>query len=172
MFVMSPNDNRVSDKTAAGALKDRKFGGNRKVTDNVQKAEDYTKPSLERRANLDGEVESKLIAPEATMDIDDMVDDPGVDPNDPTKQVTGKKREFSRRAETSTVGAANEYRRPGDGDDKIYSEPDNRPKQDAREDDMVEPDPEEKHGTRNPWRIGEDHDKRGDQNTGPTTKPR
>ena len=66
---MSPNDNRVSDKTAAGALKDRKFGGNRKVTDNVQKAEDYTKPSLERRANLDGEVESELIAPDATKDI-------------------------------------------------------------------------------------------------------
>lgn len=160
MFVMSPNDNPVSDKTSAGALKDRKFGGNRKVTDNVQKAEDYTKPSLERRANLDGEVESELIAPDATMDIDDM--------NDPE----ARKREVSRRAETSTVGANNQYRRPGDGDDKTYSEPDNRPKQDAREDDMVEPDPEKKHGTRNPWRIGEDHDKRGDQNTGPTQKPR
>ena len=160
MFVMSPNDNPVSDKTGAGALKDRKFGGNRKVTDNIQKDEDYTKPSLERRANLDGEVESELIAPDTTKDIDDM--------NDPE----ARKREVSRRAETSTVGADNQYRRPGDGDDKIYSEPDNRPKQDAREDDMVEPDPEKKHGTRNPWRIGEDHDKRGDQNTCPTTKPR
>ena len=160
MFVMSPNDNPVSDKTGAGALKDRKFGGNRKVTENIQKDEDYTKPSLERRANLDGEVESELIAPDTTKDVDDM--------NDPV----ARKREVSRRAETSTVGADNQYRRPGDGDDKIYSEPDNRPKQDAREDDMVEPDPEKKHGTRNPWRIGEDHDKRGDQNTGTTTKPR
>ena len=160
MFVMSPNDNPVSDKTAAGALKDRKFGGNRKVTDDVQKAEDYTKPSMERRSNLDGEVESELIAPDATKDIDDL--------NDPE----ARKREASRRAETSTVGANNQYRRPGDANDKIYSDPDNRPKQDSREDDMVEPDPEKKHGTRNPWRIGEDHDKRGDQNTGPTTKPR
>jgi hypothetical protein len=174
MFVMSPNDNPVSDKTNAGALKDRKFGGNRKVTDNVQKDEDYTKPSMERRANMAEDVEEKIFNPveETTKDIDDMVDAPGVDPNDPTKLVTGKKREFSRRAETSTVGADNQYRRPGDADDKIYSDPDNRPKQDSRDDDMVEPDPEKKHGTRNPWRIGEDHDKRGDQNTGPTTKPR
>ena len=162
MFVMSPNDNPVSDKTAAGSLKDRKFGGNRKVTDNVQKDEDYTKPSLERRANMDGDVDEKIINPveETTKDIDDM--------NDPE----ARKREASRRAETSTAGAANQYRRSGDADDKIYSDPDNRPKQDAREDDMVEPDPEKKHGTRNPWRIGEDHDKREDQNTGPTTKPR
>jgi len=160
MFTFSPNDNRVSDRNASSSLKDRNFGGNRKVTDNVQKAEDYTKPSLERRANLDGEVEAELIAPDTTKDIDEM--------NDPE----ARKRETSRRAETSTVGAANQYRRPGDGDDKIYSEPDNRPKQDSREDDMVEPNPEKKHGTRNPWRIGEDHDKRGDQNTGPTTKPR
>ena len=160
MFVMSPNDNPVSDKTGAAALKDRKFGGNRKVTDNVQKDEDYTKPNMERRANLAGEVESELIAPDTTKDIDDM--------NDPE----ARKREASRRAETSTVGANNQYRRPGDADDKIYSDPDNRPKQDAREDDAVEPDPDKKHGDRNPWRIGEDHDKRGDQNTGPTTKPR
>jgi hypothetical protein len=162
MFVMSPNDNPVSDKTGAGALKDRKFGGNRKVTDNVQKTEDYTKPSVERRANMRGNADEKIVNPveETTKDIDDMNDD------------KARKREASRRAETSTVGADNQYRRPGDADDKIYSDPDNRPRQDNREDDMVEPDPEKKHGTRNPWRIGEDHDKRGDQNTGPMTKPR
>ena len=162
MFVMSPNDNRVSDKTSADALKDRKFSGNRQVTDNVQKDEDYTKPSMERRANLSGKdtPESELIAPDTTKDIDDL--------NDPV----ARKRETSRRAETSTVGADNQYRRPGDADDKTYSDPDNRPKQDARENDMVEPDPNKKHGDRNPWRIGEDYDKRGDQNTGPTTKPR
>jgi hypothetical protein len=175
MFTFSPNDNRVSDKSSSGSLKDRSFGGNRKVTENVQKAEDYTKPSLERRANMAEDVEEKIFNPveETTKDVDDMVDNPGVDPNDPTKLVTGKKREVSRRAETSTVGAANEYRRPGDGDDKIYSDPDNRPEGEHREDDVVAvPDPNKKHGSRNPFRIGEDYDKRGDQNTGHTTKPR
>jgi len=161
MFVLSPGDNRVSDKTSSDSLKNRNFGGNRKVTDNIQKAEDYTKPSLERRANLDGEVESELIAPESTMDVDDM--------NDPV----ARKRETSRRAETSTVGADNQYRRSGDGDDKIYTDPDHRPEGEHREDDVVrEPNPLKKHGKRNPFRFGEDYDKRGDQNTGHTTKPR
>lgn len=162
MFTLSPNDNRVSDKHSADALKDGKFGGNRKVTDNVQKAEDYTKPSQEKRANLTGETEEKIFNPveDTIKDTDDM--------NDPQ----ARKREASRRAETSTVGADNQYRRPGDADDKEYSEADNRPDMDGREEDHVEPDPNKKHGDRNPWRIGEDYDKRGDQNTGPTTKPR
>lgn len=161
MFVMSPNDNKVNDRHGASSLKDRDFGGNRKVTRNVQKAEDYKRPSLEKRANLDGETDEKLIAPDATMDIDDL--------NDPQ----ARKRETSRRAETSTVGADNQYRRPGDADDKTYSDADNRPEGENREDDVVKvPDPLKKHGSRNPWRIGEDHDKRGDQNTGHTTKPR
>lgn len=160
MFTMSPNDNRVSDRHGAGALKDRDFGGNRKITRNIQKTADYKRPSLDRRANLDGEVEEVLIAPDATMDIDDM------------NNTEARKREVSRRAETSTVGAENQYRRPGDANDKIYSDPDNRPKMDDREDDHIEPDSNAKHGSRNPWRIGEDHDKRADQNTGPTTKPR
>lgn len=151
---MSPNDNRVNDRHGAGSLKDRKFGGNRKVTDNVQKNEDYTRPSLERRANIDGDAEEKLIAPDATMDIDDL--------NDPK----ARKRENSRRAETSTVGAQNQYRRGGDSQ-KIESDVDNRPEGEHREDDVVkEPNPEKKHGSRNPWRIGEDYDKRGDQNKG------
>jgi len=159
MFTMSPNDNRLSGNQA-GKVGD--FGANRATKPtSVQKAEDYTKANQERRANLDGEVESELIVPEATMDIDDM--------NDPD----ARKREESRRAETSTVGAANEYRRPGDGDDKTFTDADHRPKPDTRSDDnQVDPNPVQKHGTRNPWRIGEDHDKRGDQNTGPMTKPR
>jgi len=145
MFTFSPNDNPVSDRSSSSSLKDRNFGANRKVTDNVQKTEDYTKPSMERRANMAEDVEEKIFNPV----------------------------EASRRAETSTVGADNQYRRPGDADDKIYSDPDNRPKSDTRSDDnQADPNPLQKHGTRNPWRIGEDHDKRGDQNTGPTTKPR
>jgi hypothetical protein len=154
MFVMSPNDNPVSDRDSASSLKDRNFSGNRKITADIQKAEDYTKPSLERRANLDGTVESELIDPEATIDIDDM--------NDPQ----ARKREESRRAETSTVGAQNQYRRPGDSD-KLQSDPDKRTKPDTRSDDsQVDPDPEVHHGSRNPYRFGEDYDKRSDQNIG------
>jgi hypothetical protein len=162
MFVLSPNDNKVNDD--AGALKDRNFSGNRKVTDDVQKSEDYTKPSLERRANIDGDAEEKLISPDATMDVDDL--------NDPQ----ARKRETSRRAETSTTGYdqdSNPYRRPGDSNDKTYSDADNRPKPDTRsDDDQVDPDPNVKHGTRNPWRIGEDYDKPADQNLGADQKPR
>lgn len=161
MIVMSPCSNRVSDKHSADALKNRNFGGNRKVTDDIQKSEDYTKPSLERRANVSGDAEEKFIKPDATMDIDDM--------NDPK----ARKRETTRRAETSTTGydqSANPYRRAGDGDDKIYSEPDNRPKSENREDDVVvTPDAEAKHGTKNPWHLGESHKVRGDQNVHPNT---
>jgi len=56
---------------------------------------------------------------ETTKDVDDL------------NNEEDRKREASRRAETSTVGAANKYRRPGDGDDKTYSEPDNRPLEDT-----------------------------------------
>lgn len=160
MIVLGPNDNRVSDKHSSSSPKDGKFGGNRKVTSNVQKTEDYTKPSTERRANMDGEVEEKIFNPveDTTKDIDDL--------NDPK----ARKRETTRREETSTTGhdqESNPYRRPGDADDKTYSEADNRPDMDDREDDgVVKPDSNKKHGSRNPWRVGEDYDKPADQNLG------
>jgi len=155
MFVMSPNDNRVSDKESADSLKDRNFGGNRKVTDDIQKDEDYTKPTKERRSGVKGGAEEEFIQPSATDDIDDL--------NDPY----ARKRENSRRAETSHVGAQNQYRRPGDGQ-KIESDADNRPESEHREDDVVkEPDPQKKHGTRNPWHFGESYKRRGDQNVAP-----
>lgn len=159
MFTFSPNDNRVNDRHAASAPTHAKFGGNRKVTGNVQKAEDYTKPSQERRANMDGETEEKIFNPveDTLKDLDEMNND----------QI--RKRETSRRLETSTTGydqESNPYRRLGDADDKEYSEADNRPDMDGREDDHIEPDPEAKHGSRNVWRIGEDRDKPEDQNIG------
>ncbi|MGD9157217.1 MAG: hypothetical protein PVG39_02310 [Desulfobacteraceae bacterium] len=157
MFVLSPNDNRVNDDSAAA--KDRNFGGNRKVTTNIQKSEDYTKPGQGRRANLSGDAEKNMTMPEATMDIDDM--------NDPQ----ARKREMSRRAETSTTGADNQYRRAGDGD-KIYSDSNNRPAPDTRGDSHIEPDPNKKHGSRLPNMIGEYHDKPADQNTAADQKPR
>jgi hypothetical protein len=103
---------------------------------------------------LDDEAEENVTNPTGTTtkDIDDL--------NDPN----ARKREESRRAETSTPGAQNQYRRPGDSKD-IKSDADKRPRQDNREDDHVEPDG--KHGSRNVWRIGEDHDKPADQNLGP-----
>lgn len=160
MFVLSPGDNRPNDRSAEGSPKDGRFGGNRQVTANVQSKQDYTKRSMEKRANLDEDSESQVVNPfdRTTDDIDDL--------NDPK----ARKREASRRAETSTVGAQNKYRRPGDSDDKEYSDYENRPRQDGREDEHVQPDG--KHGSRNVWRIGEDHDEPADQNTGPETKPR
>ncbi len=157
MFTLSPNDNPTKGRNSMNANKDRNFGGNRRVTQNIQKAEDYTKPSLERRANVAEDAEEKIFNPveDAVKDVEDMNDD---------KQ---RKREASRRAETSTVGADNKYRRPGDGDDKTYSEADNRPDMDGREDEHRTPDPEKKHGDRNVWRIGQDRDKPADQNIGP-----
>ena len=158
MFTLSPNDNKVNDRHSPSSPKDRKFGGNRQITANVSKSEDYTKPSMERRANMDGETDEKIFNPveKTTKDIDDL--------NDPK----ARKRETTRRAETSTTGFdqdSNPYRRPGDADDKEYSSPENRPLGDARDDDR-EPDPEKKHGDRNVWRIGQDHDDPGRQNRG------
>lgn len=161
MFVLSPGDNKVNDRHSASAPTDSRFGGNRKVSKNTQKTEDYTKPSTARRANMDGETEEKIFNPveTTTKDIDDM--------NDPQ----ARKREESRRAETSTPGGQNQYRRPGDGD-RIKSDADKRPLPDAREDDHVEPTDGKKHGSRNVWRIGEDRDRPGDQNLGPDQAPR
>jgi len=213
MIVLGPNDNRVNDRHSASSPKDRKFGGRRKVTNNTEKAEDYTKPSTERRANMDGEADEKIVNPvgETTKDLDDL--------NDPN----ARKREASRRAETSTRGSTtieylpgnavgdpaipvyggNVYRRPGDSDDKEYSMTaglivnewttisgiipgtttsgliavpvvggstvGNQPPPDHREDDATEPDPDKKHGDRNPWRIGEDYDEPVDKNIGEPT---
>ncbi|RLG67116.1 MAG: hypothetical protein DRO11_10515 [Methanobacteriota archaeon] len=154
MFSLSPNDNRFSNVSTGP--RDRNFSGNRKVTANIQKEDDYTVPSEQRRANLDGTVEEVLIQPDATIDIDDL------------NNVEDRKRETSRRAETSTVGAENQYRRPGDADDKIYTDADNRPKPGTRsDDDQVDPNPDQHHGTRNPWRIGEDYPTPDKQNLGP-----
>ena len=166
MIVLSPNDNRVNDRHSPSAPRDRRFSGRRQVTENTEKAEDYTKFSTERRANMTGETDEKIFNPveETLKDLDEMNND----------QI--RKREVSRRAETSTTGYdqdSNPYRRPGDADDKEYSDPDNRPLMDSREDEVREPDPEKKHGDRNPWRIGQDYDERGDQNIGQVgQKPR
>lgn len=157
MFVMSPNDNPVSDRDGSSSLKDRNFGGNRKITKNIQKDSDYTKESVESRANLESAAESELIRPDAIDDIDDL--------NDPQ----ARKRETSRRAETSTVGAQNQYKRPG-ASETLQSDPDKRTKSGTRsDDDIAEPNPEVHHGSRNPYRFGEDYDKRGDQNIGEKT---
>jgi hypothetical protein len=162
MFVLGPSDNKVNDRHGSSSLKDSRFGGNRQVTDNVQKTEDYTKPSTERRSNMTGEADEKMVNPveEATIDIDDM--------NDPQ----ARKRETSRRAETSTVGAQNQYRRPGDANDKIHTDADNIPEADVNDDEVIEPDPNKKHGSRLPNMIGEYHDKPADQNIAPDQKPR
>jgi hypothetical protein len=141
-------------------MKDRNFGGNRKIKPkSVQKDSDYTRPSQGRRANVEGPVEEKLIEPDATMDVDDM--------NDPN----AKKRETSRRAETKNLDHSDRKFRPElpagqDHTGPLQSDPENRPVMDDQDDDRI-PDPDKKHGDRNPWRIGQDRDKIEDQNLGP-----
>ena len=87
-------------------------------------------------------VENVVNPDDTTKDIDDLDDD------------KAKKRKSSRRAETSTVGGVNQYRRPGDANDKIYSYSDNLPKSGGCENDVVVSPDNKKHGPRNPWRIG------------------
>jgi hypothetical protein len=86
MFILGPNDSPVKDSKSS--MTHSNFGGRRQVTEGVEKAEDYTKPSLERRANMAADVEEKIINPvdETTRDVDDL-NDPQVRKNDTTRQV-------------------------------------------------------------------------------------
>ena len=108
----SPYDAPVQESQSDAT--DSRFGGLRAVVDvSVAKTEDYTSRTKASPNKKENPVD------ETTKDIDDL------------NNEEDRKREASRRAETSTVGADNKYRRPGDGDDKTYSEPDNRPPEDT-----------------------------------------
>jgi hypothetical protein len=86
MFILGPSDSPVKDSKSD--MTHSNFGGRRKVTDGIEKAEDYTKPSLERRANMAEDTEEKIVNPvdETTKDVDDL-NDPQVRKNDTTRQV-------------------------------------------------------------------------------------
>jgi len=101
--VLSPDDNKVKDSTSD--MVDTDFGGNREHS-NTASSEDYTARSKTTN-NEQNPVD------ETIRDIDDLTD---------PKQ---RKREFSRREETSNTQSSNE------GSFRIESDPDNRPPEDT-----------------------------------------
>lgn len=95
MFILGPNDSPINESKSS--LTHSNFGGRRTVTSGTGKPEDYTRRNLERTVNMAGEIDEKVINPvfDTVKDIDDLAD------------LTARKREFSRRAETSTLGDHN-----------------------------------------------------------------
>lgn len=86
-FVLGPSDSPVS--SSKSSMVDGNFGGNREVTSNISKSQDYTKPS--------GGAPNKIENPEdVSKDIDEMT------------EAESRKREFSRREETSNTQKSNE----------------------------------------------------------------
>jgi len=86
-FVLGPSDSPVSNSKSD--MVDGNFGGNREVTANISKSQDYKKPS--------GGAPNKVENPEdVSKDIDEMT------------EVASRKREFSRREETSNRQKSNE----------------------------------------------------------------
>jgi len=133
MFILGPSDAPVNDSKSD--MTHTNFGGRRQVTEGVEKSEDYTRPSLERRANMSGETDEKIFNPveDATRDIDDLAD------------MSTRKREFSRRAETST---------PGDQNKEYFhvSDLENKPLDEGREDNAFQnPSSEKSHGALHPF---------------------
>ena len=105
-MILSPNDSPLAGN--ASDMKDQSFGGNREVTTGQQqKTQDYKRPVCG-----DVNVEENPID-DVIRDIDDMTD------------PFARKREFTRRAETSDRKDHNKDRFP-------ESEPDNRPPEDTR----------------------------------------
>ena len=100
-MFFSPNDAPVANNKSD--ITDGDFGGNREIsTTSNFKNQDYTK-----RSQLCGDVEENPVD-NVAKDIDDMSD------------TKARKREFSRRAETSAVGDHNKER-------FSESDPENRP---------------------------------------------
>lgn len=117
MNSLSPNDNQVKDNKSDATHTN--FGGRREVTKKKQtKDQDYTKPT-----QYSVDVKENPLT-ETAKDIDDMTDE------------KARKREFSRRAETSDHADTNK-------EHFHTSEPKNRPLEDT--DPVIVPD-EKHHG--------------------------
>ena len=109
-FVLGPSDSPVNDSKSS--MVDGNFGGNREVTSNISKSQDYKKPS--------GGAPNRVENPEdVSKDIDEMT------------EAESRKREFSRREETSNRQKSNE------ADFISKTDSDNRPPEQT---DAFEPD--------------------------------
>lgn len=111
--ILGPNDNPVQDSKSDTV--DGNFGGNREYSQ-TSDAKDYTK----RTGTAPNKKENPV--DDATKDIDDMAD------------PQARKREFSRREETSNVQKSNE------ASFITKTDSDNRPPMDESSDGVIEPD--------------------------------
>lgn len=103
-FVLGPSDSPVNDSKSS--MVDGHFGGNRGVSSNITKSQDYKKPS--------GGAPNVVKNPEdVSKDIDEMT------------EAASRKREFSRREETSNTQKSNE------AGFISRTDPDNRPSEET-----------------------------------------
>jgi hypothetical protein len=78
MFILGPSDSPVKDSKSD--MTHSNFGGQRKVTDGVEKAEDYTQRTTTNAGIQENPVD------DTTKDVDDL-NDPQSRKNDTTRQV-------------------------------------------------------------------------------------
>lgn len=108
-FVLGPSDSPVS--SSKSSMVDGNFGGNRSISANTSKSQDYKSPG--------GGAPNRVENPEdVAKDIDEMT------------EAESRKREFSRREETSNRQKSNE------ADFISKTDSDNRPSEDT---DAFEP---------------------------------
>ena len=142
MFVLGPTNSSSPVHDSKSTAKDGNFGGNRQVTSNIQDAADYKKASTSSKLKVENPVD------ETVRDVDDM--------NDPA----ARKREETRRAEVlhddNVAAIANRKKSSGE----ILEDVDGP----AEDTTPVAEDDARKHGSRNKWHFGEDHNKPEDQN--------
>jgi hypothetical protein len=122
--ILGPSEGNLSENKSD--MTDARFGGQRKVVSkSVGDAKDYTKRTGTAPNRKENPVD------ETVRDVDDMSD---VNDNfaDPTTE-RAKKREFSRREETSNVQKSNE------ANWQVKSDPDNRPRMDEGSDAVQVP---------------------------------
>jgi len=124
MFVLTPGDSRVQDSKSDPA--NGNFGGNRKVTANIQRASDYTLPTT-------GNSEAPMNPVEETVrDVDDLND------------AMAKKNETKRQEDLKTAGDTNPL-------NPVTSGPYNKPLDEGREDSAFQvPDEDDPHGSLSP----------------------
>jgi hypothetical protein len=133
MFILGPSDSPVKDSKSD--MTSSNFGGRRQVTDGVEKAEDYTKPSLERRANMAKDTDEKIVNPVevTTKDVDDLND------------LQSKKNDTKRQVDSFKAGDKNK-------EHFHVSDLENKPLDEGREDSAFQkPDPDKPHGSNYPF---------------------
>jgi hypothetical protein len=110
--ILGPSENQLAENKSD--MVDGNFGGNREVTDDLATSQDYKRP----RGGAPNRKENPV--DDTTKDIDDMTD------------LKARKREFSRREETSNVQKSNK--------DNFFvkSDVENQPDEET---DAFEPDP-------------------------------